>query len=408
MSQIINQIGNFSLTPEQFFADLRATTRAQFRECAAYRALCDRQEFDPDRDLQRPGDEVKIPWITSNSFKKSHQLYARLLREQASAIEIWTTSSGTSGDPSIVGRATAEMAAYRAAYRAAFAHAAGRERWDLSLLFWPDPDPILARSESMMNGKVQPYGLHIAHEAGLTHDPKARRFVAQFDPRTRSFSIDSEAIIEDLRRADGERRAVFLGGSPILIYQALYRYARERGCSFAFRERCQVQFGAGGWSGRKGSIQMQEPIPKHEFIPGLCDLLGIHTLRSVNDMWGSTETSFAMPAHFSEGRKDFLFHALPWARIILRDPQTLEPVERPGERGLLEVVTPYGVDSYAGVAILVDDVLELVEAKEGPGCQLADHWYQFIGRAQGAEAKGCGVLAADWVEGGWSGSDGRP
>jgi len=115
-------------------------------------------------------------------------------------------------------------------------------------------------------------------------------------------------------------------------------------------------------------------------------------------MWGSTETSFAMPAHFSDQRGDFLFHALPWARIILRDPETLKPIERWGERGLLEVVTPYGVDSYAGVAVLIDDVLEGVEAGSSPDCRLAGHWYQFVGRAQGVEARGCGAMAADWVE----------
>lgn len=398
MSQIVNQIGNFSLRPEQFFADLRTTTIAQFQECAAYRALCDRQGFDPDRDLQEPGDEGKIPWITSNSFKRSHQLFTKLLRKPPSAIETWTTSSGTSGDPSVVGRTATEMAAYRAAYRAAFAHAAGRERWDLSLLFWPDPDPILARSEPLMNGKIQPYGLHIAHEAGLTHDPSARRFVAQFDPQTRGFSIDSEAVIADLRRANDSGKTVFIGGSPILIYQAFFLYAQRNGYSFRFGDRCQVQFGAGGWSGRKGSMAAQGPIPKQEFIPGLCQLLGIDSTRSVHDMWGSTETSFAMPAHFSEQRGDFLFHALPWARIILRNPETLQPIERPGERGLLEVVTPYGVDSYAGVAVLIDDVLELVEAGSSPDCGLADLWYHFVGRAQGAEAKGCGAMAADWVE----------
>jgi len=398
MNQIVNRIGDFSLTPEQFFADLRATTMAQFQECAAYRALCQRHGFDPDRDLQRPGDEVKIPWITSNSFKRSHQLFTRLLRKPPPAIETWTTSSGTSGDPSIVGRTGSEMAAYRGAYRAAFSHVAGREKWDVSLLFWPDPDPILARSEPLMNGKVQPYGLHIAFEAGLTQDPGARRFVAQFDPQTRRFSIDSEVVLAALHQAEEAQKTVFIGGSPILIYQALYRYARERGHSFAFGERCQVQFGAGGWSGRKGSMVAQEPIPKGEFIPALCKLLGIESSRSVYDMWGSTETSFAMPAHFSEPRGDFLFHALPWARIILRDPQTLEPIERPEEKGLIEVLTPYGVDSYPGVAILIDDVLELVGAGDGPDCGFGDRWFHFVGRAEGAEAKGCGAMAADWVE----------
>jgi len=398
MNEKMSQIGNLSLSEEQFLNDLRATTIAQFRECPAYRALCERQGFDPERDLQKPGDEAKIPWITSNSFKRSHQLFTRLLRRPPTAIEVWTASSGTSGDPSLVGRSRAEVAAYRKAYRSSFYHLQGKERWDVSLLFWPDPQPILARSEPMINGKVEPYGLHIAFEAGLTHDAAQRKFVAQFNPQTRGFSIDSEAILTELQQADSAGRTIFIGGSPILLYQSLYRYAKEKGQSFHLGARCHVQFGAGGWSGRKGSMMGDGPIPKEEFIPGLCELLGLESSRLVADMWGSTETSFAMPAHFSDRRGDFLFHELPWARIILRDPETLEPIREAGRSGLLEVITPYGVDSFAGVAILIDDILERVEAEDGPGCDFGQPAFHFVGRAQGAEAKGCGALAADWVE----------
>lgn len=368
MTEIVNRIGHMSLSEEQFFADLRTATMAQSDECAAYRALCERQDFDPERDLQQPGDEVKIPWVTSNSYKKSHDLFIKLLRKPPQVIEVWTVSSGTAGDPSLVGRTPAEVKAYRQAYRAAFLHLQGRDRWDASLLFWVDPDPILARSEQLMNGKVQPYGLHAAYEVGHTYDPRARQYVAQFDPQTRGFSIDSEAVMAALHQADEAGKTVFIGGAAILMYGALYRYAKEEGHSFHFGNRCHVQFGAGGWSGRKGSMDAGGAIPKDEFIPGLRDVLGLESTRFVYDNWGSTETSFAMPAHFSDALGDFFFHQLPWARIIVRDPETLEPLDRVGERGLLEVVTPYGVDSYAGVAVLIDNILEIIEIEGRHDC----------------------------------------
>jgi len=398
MSEVANQIGNISLSKEQFLADLRAATTAQLQQCAAYRALCERAGFDPERDLREPGDEVKIPWVTSNSFKRSHQLFTKLLRKPPPAVEVWTVSSGTSGDPSLVGRSRAEVAAYRGAYRSAFLHVEGVERWDASLLFWPDPEPILARSEPMINGVVEPYGLHVAFEAGLTRDPAQRQFVAAFNPQTRGFSIDSAAVLEQLHQADDAGTDVFVGGSPILLYQALYRYAKAKGESFHLGARCHVQFGAGGWSGRKGSMMGDGPIPKDTFIPGLCELLGLASTRQVADMWGSTETSFAMPAHFSDARGDFLFHELPWARVILRDPETLDPIREPGRSGLLEVITPYGADSFAGVAVLIDDILQQVEAEEAPDCGLGRRSFHFVGRAQGAEARGCGAMADKWVE----------
>jgi hypothetical protein len=395
---IENRIGDVSLSEKQFFADLRSATTAQFQECAAYRALCKRQGFDPERDLQQPGDEVKIPWVTSNSYKKSHGMFMRLLRKPPQAIEVWTASSGTSGDPSLVGRSLAEVRAYRQAYEASYLHLQGRDRWDVSLLFWVDPDPILARSEPLMNGTVQPFGLHCAYDPGQTYDPEARQFVAQFDPQTKGFSVDSEAVMAALHQADEAGKTIFVGGAAILMYGALYRYAMENAHSFRFGDRCDVQFGAGGWSGRKGSMDAGGPIPKDEFIPGLCDLLGLESTRSAYDNWGATETPFAMPAHFSDALSDFYFHELPWARIIVRDPETLEPLDRVGEQGLLEVVTPYAVDSYAGVAVLVDDILELIEVEDRQDCGFDGQLLRFVGRARGAEARGCGAMIAGMVE----------
>jgi hypothetical protein len=386
-----------SLSEEQFFADLRTATSAQFGKCAAYRLLCERQSFDPERDLQQPGDEVKIPWVTSNISKKSHGILMKLLRKPPQTIETWTVSSGTSGDSSLVGRTEAGVEAYREAYRTGFLHLQGQDRWDVSLLFWVDPDPILARSEQLMNGTVQPYGLHTAYEPGHTHDPQARQFVAQFDPQTKGFAIDSEAVVAALHEADEAGKTVFVGGAVILMYEALYRYAREKGHSFNFSDRCHVQFGAGGWSGRKGRMEVERPIPKEEFVPGLCELLGLESTRFINDMWGSTETSFAMPGHFSDSINDFIFHELPWARIVLRDPETLEPIDQVGEQGLLEVLTPYGADSYAGVAVLIDDIVELVEADNLP-CGHTGRMFRVTGRAKGAEAKGCGAMVADLME----------
>ncbi len=396
-SALVNQIGDLALRQEQFFADVRTATIAQFRECAAYCALCKRQGFDPERDLVQPGDEVKIPWVTSNSFKKSFGTFMKLLRQPPQAIEIWTVSSATSGDPSIVGRTRAEVMAYREAYRAAFFHVQEKYQWDESLLFWVDPNLVLARSEQLLNGKLQPYGVHAACEPGPTVDPQARQFVVQLDPQTRAFTMNSDAILAALHEADEAGETVFIGGAVALIYR-LYLHAKEKGHSFHLGERCHVQFGAGGWDGRKGNMDVGRPISRQEFIPDLCRLLGIQSTRFVNDMWGSTETSFAMPAHYSDTLGDFVFHELPWARVILRDPETLEPIDQAGRPGLLEVITPYGGDSYAGVAILVDDILELTDADGSADCGWEGQRFRFIGRAKGAEAKGCGTVVVNSME----------
>lgn len=399
MSEIVNRIGDISLTRAQFFADLRAEVVAQYQKCAAYGALCQRQSFDPEKDLEQPGDETKIPWVTSNSFKKSHGMFMKLLRRRPHEIEVWTASSGTSGDPSLVGRSQKEVEAYVGAYVAGQRdHMQDRPRWDVSHLYWIDPDPIVARSEQLMSGKVHPYGLLTAYDPGLTHDPQARQFVAQFNPQTGGFSIDSEATIAAMHRADEAGQTLFIGGAVILVYGALYQYAKYNGHSFNFGDRCHVQFGAGGWSGQKGRMKSDGPIPKEEFVLGLRDLLGLDSTRYITDFWGATETSFGMPGHYSDSLGDFVFHELPWARIIVRDPETLAPLNKVGDRGLLEVLSPYGAHSYAGVAILIDDIIEIVEVDDLP-CEHDGPLFRIIGRAKGAEAKGCGMIVGDMMEG---------
>ncbi|GAH42334.1 unnamed protein product, partial [marine sediment metagenome] len=84
--------------------------------------------------------------------------------------------------------------------------------------------------------------------------------------------------------------------------------------------------------------------------------------------------------------QDFLLHCPDTARIIVRDLESLEPVND-GEEGLLEVLTPYGVNGTINQAVLVDDIVELISINKCPECGYKGATFRIIGRLKNAQGK---------------------
>jgi hypothetical protein len=76
-----------------------------------------------------------------------------------------------------------------------------------------------------------------------------------------------------------------------------------------------------------------------------------------------------------------------YAEVIVRDPQTLEPLAD-GRTGLLEFISPLP-HSYPGVAVLLDDLGRIVPGSAGPDGAEA-RALEIVGRVPHAEIRGCG------------------
>lgn len=385
-------IGNWDLKEGRFLTDLRAALEFQIGHCEIYRFLCDRQGFSLD-DLEHPEGIARVPYITSNAFKESRGLYERLLTLPLEEISSWTFSSGTGGDRSIVGRTDAEVSAYRRAYRSVLSECAGHGAFDESLLVFPDPSQGIGKGARMHQGSKEAFGSSIAYEAGDLRDSAIRRYLAQWDESRQSLTLDAPALFERLRELDQQGRTVFLGGAPALLLSVL-RQHQESQESFSFGDRCTLQFGGGGWEVVERELQVDRERAKSELVEQLCQILGIHDPAQGDDCYGATETAAALAGHFSPRFADFLFHQPPWTRLIIRDPQTLAPITEPGGEGLLEIVMPYGTGSFAGVAILMDDVAQLVSSDGCPECGRAGMTLRILGRASqsGGPHGGCGTI----------------
>jgi len=386
-------IGNYHLQEDQFLSDLVASLEFQITHCEVYRFLCARQNFSPARDLRQADDLPRVPYITSNAFKESRKIYERLLTISPDEVPYWTSSSGTTGDRSLVGRTAAEMAAYRSAYRAGFLEFAGTEAFAETLLFFPDPARTIGKGEKLRQGTIEPFGIFVGLEAGNVRESARRHYLPEWDADRQRFAVDGPALFQRLRKLDAAGKTVYLGGAPSIM-ESILRQHQDTAEGFSFGRRCKLQFGSGGWEAVQKELGVSKERVKPEFVHRLCDILKIGEPSSVDDSYGATETAGALMGHFSPFYGDFIFHQPPWMRVIVRNPQTLAPVTEPGGRGLLEMIMPYGAGSYAGVAILMDDVAELVRSDSCPECRRAGLSLRIRGRAVEAAgaSPGCGAM----------------
>lgn len=386
-------IGNKELTEEQFYGDLKETVLGQYDECKAYQIICRSRGFNPERDLE--GMTLgQMPYLTSNTFKRSVAKFPLLIRVPGSEIDIWTASSGTSGDPSIVGRRKKEIDAYKTAYAWPLNDFTGGN-YELSLLFFPRPDDLKKMSSGEYMGKpVLPFFVSALESMGTPRNPENKIYLLKPASGTGRLEPDIPLFVRYLKEAETKGTSVLVGGSTPLTFSVLTGLHQKTGLKIDLGKNSYIGVGAGGWDGKKGNVDIGKPISKKEFAEGLSKILNIPT-QNIFDGYGFTETPSLFMSHYSKKLEEFLYHDTPWSKIILRDPDTLEVIKDTGKPGLIEVVTPYGVGSYAGVAILVDDVGQFIEMRECSECGRKGNVFKIIGRAEGAEAKGCGAFVAE-------------
>jgi hypothetical protein len=83
-----------------------------------------------------------------------------------------------------------------------------------------------------------------------------------------------------------------------------------------------------------------------------------------------------------------------YSEVLVRDPVTLEPLPE-GVPGLLEFITPLP-HSYPGIALLLDDMGRIV-SRDGGDCGRYGTRFEVLGRARGAEIRGCGDTLPEQV-----------
>ena len=324
-----------------------AVFRHQFECNAPYRAYCERRGASPD-SVRSWAEIVAVP---TDAFRAAPLICGG----PESAVAAFRTSGTTAGAARRGTHYFHDLSLYDAALRAGFsAHLLPDGVRLLILSLVPAPADAPDSSLSHMMGEVV--------EALGTG---GSRFLVG------PGGLELESTIAALREAERESRPVLVAGTSFAFVH-LIDALRER------VERIALPAGSrgmdtGGFKGRSREVE------REELYAALAQTLGVPVEWWVNE-YGMTE----MSSQFYDGRAGAAgevagrVHRGPgWVRTRAFDPESLEPV-RDGEVGVLR---------HWDLANL-DSVLALQTADLG---RVVPGGFQLLGRAQGAEARGCSI-----------------
>ena len=138
---------------------------------------------------------------------------------------------------------------------------------------------------------------------------------------------------------------------------------------------------SGGWKTYQGA-----QIPQPQFRKRIGEILGIPET-NIRDIYAFTESDVLMGECEHHNK-----HLAPWADVIIRDVETMEPVKT-GEKGLFNLINPLA-HSFAGVSLLQDDMARVV-TEDGCPSGRRGKVIDVFSRAEGADKKACGANIAE-------------
>lgn len=190
-------------------------------------------------------------------------------------------------------------------------------------------------------------------------------------------AIDERALAEALAQIGDQPLAGY--GFTYILYQ-LHQELAAMGRSWPRLHPQSVLLHSGGWK-RLVDLAVDKPT----FNRTVAGVWGLEP-GQVIDFYGAVEQVGLVYPDCPTGVK----HVPYWAEIVLRDRDTLAPLE-PGGTGLLQLVNclPLGAPNHS---VLTEDLGELVY-DDGCPCGRRGRAFVFRGRAPKSEVRGCSDVA---------------
>ncbi|MFX1280997.1 MAG: hypothetical protein ACFFA3_16720 [Promethearchaeota archaeon] len=388
------------MNSDKFYKDLENTIKETAKDCEIYKNQCVRLDYDIDSKIKEStlGDIPYIPW---EFFKLSNNKFKQLLRGNVfHELKYWMESSSTTGDPSIIGRLQKDIEVLKSNYNYVFNSFSVKDQVNNLILFAPKQNIINKIRHNFYEKDA--YLLyksivdiwedkHITYLLQFFLGKTVRKILTTFKLRA-VIGINGKLLKSELIHIEKNKIPTIMANSPIWMHKILKDYYKKEKKTFDMNENLYIITGGGGWDGVKGRVKLDYSIEKPEFIKQMCSMFNI-TTEKFCDNFAATESPLTCGGHWSNKYNDFLHHVnILQGRIVIRDIDTLEPIKKTGETGILELITPYGVESYAGVAVLLDDLVQIVNWERCPECDREGTVFRIIGRLTPSIGKGCSSL----------------
>ena len=344
-----------------FLAAMRANCAYHIRRCPDYRAVARALDFHPDQ-LNTEADLARIPPIPT-LFYKRRALFS--MPERRMALRV--TSSGTSGKFSRVGfdwgcilaevPMVLKLGAYHGLISPVPAHC-------VVLGYQPRRENRTGVTRTMW---------------GLTFfSPPLGRFYALRPGEGGGYVPDLDGAARALDRLARSRFPTRIIGFPSYLWFGLKRM-EELGLSVRLPRGSKILL-AGGWK-----QHYAQEVDK-SLLYALADrVLGIPE-GQIHEFFGAVEHPIfynACPRHH--------FHIPAYARVIIRDPETLEPLPM-GEAGLVNLISPL-IHATPVPSVMTDD-LGVLSPGEDCGCGIPSPHLTILGRVGVRDIQTCAAGAA--------------
>lgn len=351
-------------TETKFFADLTAELVFHAAGNSLYRDFLSRKGFDP----ASPFSLEDIPYIPVQVFKT---LGVQLSTVPEADIRLTLSSSATSGIPSTVpiDRETARRQAK--CMGMVIADRIGKQRRPFLIL---DVDPAKNRASANFGARAA------AVRGYLNFASKASYFVVE---KHDGLVFLSDEFVHAVSQLDPATPVVLFGFTYVL-YSTVVDPCLKKGEQFHLPPGSHVMH-IGGWKKLEG-----QKVSRERFQDDVHAVFGVQP-ENIVDVYGFTEHMGLNYPDCQCGCK----HTPNLSRVLVRDPKT-HAVLPEGQPGLLEFISPLP-HSYPGAAVLTDDMGVIV-----PGaCPYGRGGTRFcvLGRAQKAEARGCGDIMSEKLRG---------
>lgn len=348
-----------------------------YKDCKIYRDHCIEAGVKPD-DIRKYDDILTIPQIPAEMFKKGG-----IISIPRRNIMNVVTTSGTRGEPSYLPRDLSSMLGLAEesvrlvinVYEPAAMKRVGMSRREIVRYAMPNWafDFFTPRTDETSTWLTQAIAPLV---------PLGKLVGMEFSFYLEGFNFDPKRVLETIKERNKDNKMMVFWAFHYIINEMI-KYMDKTGERLELdptgNNMCVMALG-GGWKTLEG-----DKVDKQEFIEMIKEHFGIHE-DWIFDLYGLGETNFgALELLCPEKR----MHVVTQAPIIAtRDPDTLE-IQDYGEEGLLSIWDPT-MNSYPAF-VISDDIVKITDIYKCPACGRTTQDVKFIGRAEKAELRSCGL-----------------
>ncbi len=386
---------------QNYFKDLTTAIKAVADGSPFYRKICEKADYMFDEELNYENLHL-IPYIQTNQYKEHLGIFPQLTRVPDNQIKLRTVSTSTSGNPSIVARTETDINLLQTLALDSYKDFIWWDKVDYCFNFVPSRFMLKMVAKRSTKQKKAMMFVYMFNEP-WEHHPKCENVYMVYISFLKNLwhwifhwttetivQMRTKQLIETLENRK-EDEFILLAGNTMMLYNVAEKLFKDEGKTFELGKYGGIATGGGGWDGVKGSLK-SKPFSKADMVQTMDEVFGIPS-EQVKDIYAFTESSAMFTGHFSKQHQDQVMHVPPYVKIVVRNMETLEPV-KPGERGLLEVLTPYGITGNSSVAVMVDDIVKLLGDNDSvcPECGYKGAHFIHMGRQSPPDGQSCSSI----------------